>query len=109
MKTKLGVVILVVALVGLLIALFVLKNKADERFEKDTYAILDFSNQLVTTRANLDELGQVNLKLTNDLAVSHEESLAFSNQVVETSGVLAGTRATLQTAQDQITGLNNRI
>jgi len=51
----------------------------------------------------------VNLKLTNDLAVSHEESLAFSNQFVETSGTLSGTRVALQNAQDQIAGLNKRI
>ena len=109
MKTKLGVVILAAALAGLLMALFAMKHTADERFKKDTDAILDFSNQLVTARANLDELGQVNLKLTNDLAASHEESLTFSNQFAETSGALANTRASLQNAQDQITGLNKRI
>lgn len=109
MKTTLGVVILVMAFAGLLIALFAMKRTAEERFKKDTDAILDFSNQLVTARVNLDELGQVNLKLTNDLAVSHEESLAFSNQFVETSGTLSGTRVALQNAQDQIAGLNKRI
>ena len=109
MKTKLGVAIFAVAFAGLLVALFTMKRTADERFKKDTDAILEFSNQLVTARANLDELGQVNLKLTNDLAVSHEESLALSNQFVETSGTLANTRASLQGAQDQIAGLNKRI
>jgi chromosome segregation ATPase len=109
MKTKLGVVILAVALVGLLMALLAMKHAADERFKNDTYAILDFSNQLVTARANLDELGQANLKLTNDLVASHEESLTFSNQAVETSGALASTKVSLQNAQDQIAGLNQRI
>jgi chromosome segregation ATPase len=109
MKTRLGAVILGVALLGLLIAWFALKRTADERFKRDADAILDFSNQLVTARANLDELGQVNLKLTNALAASHEQSLAFSNQFVETSGALAGTRASLQGAQDQIAGLNQRL
>jgi chromosome segregation ATPase len=109
MKTKLGAVILVVAFVGLLIALFAMKRTAEDRIKKDAYAILDFSNQLVTARADLDELGQVNLKLTNDLAVSHQEALTFSNQFAETAGVLTGTRASLQGAQDQIAGLNKRI
>ena len=109
MKTKLGVVILIVAFVGLVIALFAMKNTADERFKKDSDAILDFSNQLVTARANLDELGQVNLKLTNDLASSHQETLAFSNQFTEVVGSLATTKASLQDALGRITGLNQRI
>jgi chromosome segregation ATPase len=109
MKTKLGVVILVVACAGMMIALFALKKGADERFKRDTDAILDFSNQLVTARANLDELGQVNLRLTNDLAASHQESLAFSNQFSEASGALASTKASLQGAQNQIAGLSQRI
>jgi chromosome segregation ATPase len=86
-----------------------MKHAAEEKFKRDTDAILDFSNQLVTARANLDELGQVNLRLTNELAASHEESLTFSNQFAETSGTLANTRASLQSAQDQIGGLNKRI
>ena len=109
MKTKLGVVILAVAIVGLLIALFAMKQSADERLKKDAYAILDFSNQLVSARADLDEMGQVNLKLTNDLAVSHQETLTISNQFTETVGTLATTKASLQGAQDQIVDLNKRI
>jgi chromosome segregation ATPase len=109
MKTKLGIVILVVACTGLAIALFLTKNTADERFKKDADAILDFSNQLVAASANLDELRQVNLMLTNDLAGSRQEALTFSNQFTETSGMLASTKATLQNAQEQITSLNGRI
>ena len=109
MKTRLGAVILAVAFAGLLIALFAMKHTADERISKDTDAILEFSNQWVKAQANLDELGQVNLKLTNDLAASQEQSLAFSNHFVETSGALTDTKASLQSAQDQITGLNQRI
>ena len=109
MKTKLGVVILAVALAGLLIALAAMKQAADDRLKKDAFAILDFSNQLVTARADLDELGQVNLKLTNDLAASHQEALTFSNQFAETAGTLVSTRTSLQGAQDQVAGLSNRI
>jgi DNA repair exonuclease SbcCD ATPase subunit len=116
MKTKLGVVILVVACGGLAIALFVTKKTADERLKTDTYAILDFSNQLVAATANLDELRQVNLTLTNDLAGSRQdlagsrqEALTFSNQFTETSGQLASAKASLQSAQDQIASLNGRI
>ncbi|MGA2786380.1 MAG: hypothetical protein ABSF60_02525 [Verrucomicrobiota bacterium] len=109
MKTILGIVILAVACGGLAIALFTTKNAADERIKKDGDAILDFSNQLVAATANLDELRQVNLMLTNDLAGSRQEALTFSNQFTETSGMLASTKASLQSAQDQIASLNGRI
>ena len=109
MKTKLGIVILAVACGGLAIALFATKNAADERLKKDADAILDFSNQLVAATANLDELRQVNLMLTNDLAGSRQEALTFSNRFTETFGTLASTKASLQSAQDQIASLNSRI
>src|ERR1035437_240758 len=109
MKTKLGIIILAVACGGLVIALFATKNAAAERLKKDADAILDFSNQLVAATANLDELRQVNLMLTNDLAGSRQEALTFSNQFTETSGTLASTKASLQSAQDQIASLNSRM
>jgi chromosome segregation ATPase len=109
MKIKLGIVILVVACGALAIALVATKRASDERLKRDVDAILDFSNQLVVATANLDELRQVNLMLTNDLAGSRQETLSFSNQLTEASGQLTTTRASLQTAQDQITSLNGRI
>ena len=102
-------IVLIVACGGLVIALFATKKAAAERLKKDTDAILDFSNQLTTATANLDELRQVNLMLTNDLASSRQEALTFSNQFTETSGKLASTKASLQSAQDQIASLNSRI
>ncbi len=109
MKTTLGIIILALACGGMVIALFAMKQAADERFKKDTDAILDFSNQLVTAQASMDELGQVNLRLTNDLASSHQETLVFSNQFTEISGALTTAKSSLQDAQDQITNLNQRI
>jgi chromosome segregation ATPase len=109
MKIKPGIIILAVACGGMMVALFAMKQVADNRFKRDTDAILDFSNQLVTARANLDELGQVNLRLTNDLATSRQGMSVFSNQFTEASGVLVITKASLQDAQEQIAALNQRI
>ena len=109
MKTKLGIIILAAACIGLVIALFASKNSSDEQLKKDVDAILDFSNQLVAANVNLDELRQVNLLLTNDLATSHQQALTFSNQFTETAGALADTKASLQTAKDQIADLNSQI
>jgi DNA repair exonuclease SbcCD ATPase subunit len=109
MKTKVGMVVLIVACVGLIVALFTTKKAMDDRVRKDADAIVDFSNQLTTATANLDELRQVNLMLTNDLASSRQEALTFSNQFTETTGALADTKASLQNTRDQITRLNSHI
>ena len=49
------------------------KSRRTRERKKDADAILDFSNQLTTASASLDELRQVNLMLTNDLDVSRQE------------------------------------
>jgi chromosome segregation ATPase len=109
MKTKVGMAVLIVACAGLLIALLTTKMATDDRLKKDTDAIIDFSNQLTKATANLDELRQVNLMLTNDLAFSRQAALTFSNQFTEASGTLVNTRTSLQNARDQITSLNSHI
>jgi DNA repair exonuclease SbcCD ATPase subunit len=109
MKIKTGVVILTVACVGLVIALLVLKKQADDEQKKDADAMLDFSNQLTTATANLDDLRQVNLMLTNDLATTRQAVLSLSNSFAETSNALNDTKSLLQNAQTQITNLNDHI
>ena len=105
MKTQLGMVILIVVCVGLGIALVVGKKQADTQQKKDADTILDFSNQLTTASASLDELRQVNLVLTNDLDASQQALVTLSNQYVATSASLSNTKATLKAAQYQIADL----
>jgi chromosome segregation ATPase len=105
MKKQLGIVILVVLCVGLVIALVVGKKQADTQRRKDADTILDFSNQLTTASANLDELRQVNLVLTNDLDVSRQALVMLSNQYVATSVSLSNAKTTLKATQDQIADL----
>jgi chromosome segregation ATPase len=113
MKMKIGIVILAVVCVGLAIALFATKKQADDQFKSDADHIIDFSNQLVTASENFNDLQQVNLKLTNDLAMSQQQTLQLSNTFVEATGALsnslASTKSSLDAAQDQITNLNGRI
>jgi chromosome segregation ATPase len=109
MKTKIGIIVLVAVCVGLVIALIATKKSADDQRKKDADSILDFSNQLTTANASLDDLRQVNLMLTNDLATSRDALLTLSNNLVETSGELTETKTSLESAQDQITNLNARI
>jgi len=105
MKIKPGLVILVLAGGGMMAALFAVKKTADDRLEKDIGVILDFSNRLMAARSSLSDLGQVNLRLTNDLMTGRQEMMNFSNRFAEVSGVLAATRGSLQSAQDRIAGL----
>jgi chromosome segregation ATPase len=109
MKIKIGIIILAAICIGLGIALIATKNQIDDQRKSDADKIFDFSNQVVAASANLDELRQVNLMLTNDLAVSREQTLTLSNNFTETASALTDTKASLQTAQDQITNLDGRI
>ncbi|MGH7951370.1 MAG: hypothetical protein ACREFE_05555 [Limisphaerales bacterium] len=108
MKTKIGIVILLAICIGLAIALIETKNSTTGR-TKNAETIIDFSNQLVAANASLDDLRQVNLMLTNDIAASQRQLTALSNNFTETADTLAETKTSLQSAQSQIVNLNSRI
>lgn len=108
MKTTLGIIILVVVCVGLVVALIAGKRSAGTQQKKNADIILDFSNQLTTANASLDELRQVNLMLTNDLDTSRRALTTLSNQYVATSASLSNTEVALKTAQDQIADLESQ-
>lgn len=105
MRTQLGIVILIVVCVGMVVVVIAEKKHADSRQKQDVDTILDFSNQLTTASANLDDLRQVNLMLTNDLDVTRQTLTVISNQYVTTSASLSNTTAALKTAQDQVASL----
>ncbi len=106
MKTKTGIIVLVVVAAGLLIALFATKKQADDQRVKDATAILEFSNQLDTANINLNDVRQVNLMLTNDLESTRQALIETSNNL---SGQLTGAKTEIENDQDQITNLNGRI
>jgi chromosome segregation ATPase len=106
MKTKTGIIVLVVVAVGLVIALFATKKQADDQHVKDATAILEFSNQLDSANINLNDLRQVNLMLTNDIESTRQVLMETSNNL---SGQLAGAKAEIENDQNMITNLNGRI
>jgi chromosome segregation ATPase len=108
MKTQLGIIILVAVCVGMVVALVAEKKSADHQQTTATDTIFDFSNQLTTASASLDELRQVNLMLTNDLDASRQTLTTLSNQYVATSTSLSNTTVALKTAQDQIAELETQ-
>ncbi|HEX3890396.1 MAG TPA: hypothetical protein VHX90_06040, partial [Verrucomicrobiae bacterium] len=106
---KIGAAVLVAICIVLAIVLVVVRNQADDQQKKSADTILDLSNQVTVASGKLDDLRQVNLMLTNDLASSRQETVTISNNLVETSGTLTATKASLQSAQDQITNLDARV
>ena len=109
MNTKIGIAILAVACFGFAIAVVVVKHQADAQQAESASTISDFSNQIVKANVSIEDLNQANLNLSNDLATNREMSLALSNQLVEAAGALASTTVSLQSAQQQVTNLNERI
>lgn len=104
MKT-LVTVILILACAGLVIALVVTQKHIDAERIKDADTILDFSNQVVDANADLNDLRQVNLMLTNDLNSSREQIMDLSNQVLNVSDSLSNSETQVKAAQDQIASL----
>ena len=92
---------------GFAVALVVLKHQADAQQVASAGTISEFSNQIVKANISIEDLNQANLNLRSDLATNREMSLAFSNQLAETAGTLASTASSLQSAQQQITNLND--
>jgi len=104
MKT-LVTVILILACVGLVVALVFTQKNIDEQKRQKDAQIMDFSNQLVTANDELTDLRQVNLSLTNDLNASRDQLVLLSNQVLTISGSLSNSDTQLKMAEDQISAL----
>ncbi len=116
MKIKVVIIFLVLALLALAIWLFATKQQSDDLHTKDVSSIVGFSNQLVVASADITELRQVNLELTNDLsltrsqlAVAHEKIEQLSNSLIGVEVTLENTSALLAIAQNQITNLHVKM
>jgi chromosome segregation ATPase len=109
MKSKIVIVLLAVVCVGLGIGLFTVKKQGDEQHSADFSSIVDFSNQVVQANLKINDLNQINLALTNDLALSQQQVVQLSNSLVSAEAALTNNKTSLASAQDQIANLNQRI
>jgi chromosome segregation ATPase len=109
MKTKIVIILLAVACLGLAIALIATKKQSDEQHAVDVQSINSFSNQVVEAKIQVEDLSQANLTLTNDLALSRQQTLDLSNSLVSANATLLNTKSSLLDAQSQITNLNTQI
>ncbi|HEY1661394.1 MAG TPA: hypothetical protein VGI03_03155 [Verrucomicrobiae bacterium] len=109
MNKKTAIAILIVACVGLAVALIILQTRSSKEQGENVNTILQFSNELDTANVNLNDVRQVNLALNTDLATNRVIAATLSNQLDQTSQQLAGAQSSLQTAQVQITNLDQHI
>lgn len=109
MKTKVVIIVLAVACVGLAIAFLVAKKQVEDQRNADLSSINEFSNQVVGASEHLKELGQVNLSLSNDLATAQQQTSLLSNTLADANAALADAKTSLAGAQETITNLNTRI
>lgn len=106
MNAKIGTVVLVIVCVGLAVALVAVKMQVGDQQKKAGDTIMEFSNQLVNARDEINSLNQVNLSL---LATNQATALEFSNSLAQAATELASAQNLLLSAQQQITNLNDRI
>ena len=109
MKIKIAIIVLAIAIVGLGIALFAIKKQAEEQQTKDAATIADLSGQVMSAKKQIDDLGQVNIVLTNDLAASRQQLAQLSNSLASAAAALNSAQSSLLSAQNQITNLNTYI
>jgi chromosome segregation ATPase len=109
MKNKVVLVVLAVVCLLLLIGLFAIKKTGEEQHVADANSILELSNQVVNAGVKINDLNQVNLALTNDLASSRQQIEEISNHLATTAATLAASQTELADSQGQITNLNARI
>jgi len=112
MKIKVIIVILIVACVGLIVGLFATKvtlNQSEVQHTNDVASIVEFSNQLVDASGQLKDLREVNISLTNDLAMSRAEAAQLSNNLATALATVAETRTSLAGAQDEVTNLTTHV
>lgn len=104
MKT-LVTIILILACIGLVVALVVTQKHIDQQRQDDANRYLSLSNQLVDANDELNDLRQVNLALTNDLNASRDQIVDLSNRMLTLSSSLSNSDTQLKSAQDQIASL----
>lgn len=103
MKNQLGIIVLILICVGLIVALVVNQKQATERQTTDILTIGNYSNDLVKTTVDLEEVRKVNTDLNKDLDTRKSELVQMTNHLTEVSSALAKTEDTLKTTQEQRT------
>lgn len=116
MKTQVGAVILAVVCLGLAIVLIASRQHAEKQKTTDTQTIQTLSNNLVTTRGQLEDQTGVATGLREDFEKlkqqkqSVENSLGeLTNKFTQVSATLADTKAALTASKEEVARRDARI
>jgi chromosome segregation ATPase len=99
---SIGLIVLLLACVGLGIVLISTRNNAERQQSDATDRIVNYSNQWVRTSAELDEQRQVAAMLEKDLDRQKTEAGELTNSIARVSSTLAKTEASLKASQDEL-------
>lgn len=102
MKNTFGMVLLAVICVGLGIALVTSKKEAAALHKADSTTIVNYSNQWVETRFNLDEQKQVAAILEKDLESQKKVLGELTNSYSQTLASLSKTEGTLKVTEEEL-------
>src|ERR1700679_1104045 len=81
-------IVLGLACIGLVIALILLNQQDNTQHDADASAIVDFSNLLTTSQAQIATRDDAILTLSNRLSDSSSATLAFSNHLMDAQSTL---------------------
>jgi len=109
MKNLIAVIILAAICIGLGVVLFTSKKQAEENQLSATTKILNLSNDVVKTSADLTEQVQVNTMLSNDLTKARSDFGALSNNLTQVAGNLKKTEASLKATQTALAERDQKI
>ena len=109
MKNLIVAIILAAVCIGLGVVLFTSKKQAEEEKRTATDKILNLSNNVVKTSADLTEQVQVNTMLSNDLTKARSEFGALTNTFTQVAGSLKKTEASLKATQTALAERDQKI
>ena len=109
MKNLIGIIILAALCIGLGVVLFTSKKQAEEEKHAATTTILNLSNDVVKTSADLTEQVQVNTLLSNDLTKARTDFGKLTNTFTEVTGNLKKTEASLKATQTALAERDQKI
>lgn len=108
MNKSLVTIILLVACIGLAIALIAVNNHANKQITSTANTIVNFSNQLSDAHDQIVSLSQVNIVLSNSLSASQQTSSALSNQLNDAQVNIAKANEQITNLDDQVAALENQ-
>ena len=116
MKSRIGLIILILVCLGLAVGLVVTKKQATQEIQQHIERNVGLSNNLAKTQSDLEEQRTVNAELVSDRAKRNTEYEQLSNNfakvsadLTQTSTTLAKTEADLKASQEETAKRDARI